>query len=75
MLVILTILTVHQTMDRWNFRVPRLALTKTHSRAIAPEKIPKWSLFRFEPYESNSPSEEWDSDDAEVQESKSFAKI
>ena len=30
--------------------------------------------FRFEPYESNSPSEEWDSDDAEVQESKSFAK-
>ena len=30
--------------------------------------------FRFEPYESNSPSEEWDSDDAEAQESKSFAK-
>ena len=44
MLVIMTILTVRQTKDRWNFRVPHLVLTKTHSRAIAPVKIPKWSL-------------------------------
>ena len=28
-----------QTTDRWIYRVPRLALMKTHSQATAPVKI------------------------------------
>ena len=57
MLVIMTIIT-----DRWNFRVPCLALTNTHSQAIAPVPL------RFEPYESNDS----DSDDAESEKANSL---